>query len=374
MSRHVLCVIDNLGSGGAQRQLVALAHGLARTGHRAAIATYTPGTGLFEGDVGVYGTPHHNVGRGLGHPVGTALAIRRLVRREGFDVVIAFLPAPSLVASLALLGVRGVRLIVSERSSFPRGRPSPADRLVRVLHRRADWITANSFHQTELMRRAFPVVASRLRVIYNGYDVDRFRVSRGPRADGKIRLVAVGRVTQGKNVPNLVEAVRRARSEGLDVSIDWIGRLDDERWSSGHYHEVARCIDAAQLGRAWRWLGEVNDVQQRLADYDGLVHPSHYEGLPNAVCEAFASGVPVLASAVCDHPRLLGAPERGLLFDPEDPASIARAIGTFCFLPSERRAAMGVAARRFAVGQLSLQRMTAQYAELFAERRPIGGG
>jgi glycosyltransferase involved in cell wall biosynthesis len=60
--------------------------------------------------------------------------------------------------------------------------------------------------------------------------------------------------------------------------------------------------------------------------HDALIHPSLYEGLPNAVCEALAAGLPVLISNVCDHPLLVVEGERGFLFDPSDPLSIAMSI------------------------------------------------
>ena len=56
------------------------------------------------------------------------------------------------------------------------------------------------------------------------------------------------------------------------------------------------------LQSSWHWLGERSDIPKLLATTDALIHVSLYEGLPNAICEAFIASTPVIASAVCDHP------------------------------------------------------------------------
>src|SRR5690606_21739605 len=92
--------------------------------------------------------------------------------------------------------------------------------------------------------------------------------------------------------------------------------------------EVDAALAAEGVADRWRWLGRREDVPELMRAHDALVHPAFFEGLPNAVCEALASGLPVLASRVCDHPRLVGE-DRGLLFDPGSPEDIAAALERF---------------------------------------------
>jgi glycosyltransferase involved in cell wall biosynthesis len=54
----------------------------------------------------------------------------------------------------------------------------------------------------------------------------------------------------------------------------------------------------ARISTEWRWLGEREDIREILRSHHALVHPSLYAGLPNAVCEALASGRPALVSDV----------------------------------------------------------------------------
>jgi len=362
--RRVLGVIDNLGSGGAQRQLVNLIQGLSRMGHQTAVFTYARAEGHFDAELRDVGIGIENHPRGAGHPLTTALRLKQLLQEKSYEAIISFMPAPSLVAGLALLGARSTRLVVSERSSFPSGRPTLRDRLMRLLYGRADCITANSHHQAELIRRHLPRLAGRLTTIYNGYDTSRFRVREWTQRAAVLRVVAVGRIMRGKNIENLVQALRLTRQRGHDIRLDWIGRLDNVRWSTGYYRELSALLDASGVGAAWRWLGERKDVPELLADYDALIHPSFYEGLPNAVCEAFAAGLPVLASGVCDHPLLVAPPRRGVLFEPGDVASIADALTGFASLEHSQRRAMGLAAREYALTELSLERMCTAYNAL----------
>ena len=363
-SKRILCVIDNLGSGGAQRQIVNLAIGLKKLGHAAAVFTYSNAPGHFDGELRDAEVPLSNCPRRIGHPTYTILRLRALVQSGKFDGVISFMPIPSFIACVALLGLPTIRLVVSERSSFPTGNPSWEDRMIRALHGRATWVTANSHHQAALMRRGFPRLQERLKTIYNGYDAAQFQVRKWEQASDVLRLVAVGRITTGKNIENLVYALKMSRTQGFDVRLDWIGRLDNVRWASGYYEQISALIDSAGIGSAWRWLGERNDISARLCKYDALVHPSLYEGLPNAVCEAFACGLPVIASNVCDHPVLLVPPQRGFLFNPSDPASIADALMRYACLRVAARGQMGMAARQFALEELSLEKMSSFYSEL----------
>lgn len=363
-SKRVICVIDNLGSGGAQRQLVNLALGLRAAGHHCVVFTYSKEAGHFAGEFAESDIPIENRPRGRGHPFSTAWQLRRLIKAMHAEAVIAFMPAPSLISSMALMAYPSVRLVVSERSTFRSGRPLLRDKFERALHGRADVVTTNSFNQAQLMRVHFPYLANRIVTIYNGFDSANYRAAEMTNETGGLRIVAVGRITPGKNIANLVRAVAAARRQGLTVRLDWIGRLDHDRWTTGFYQDISAVIDTTEIGDGWRWLGERRDVAELLPSYDALIHPSFFEGLPNAVCEAFAAGIPVLASSVCDHPKLVDSPVRGLLFDPARPESIAGSLLQFAALPVEERRAMGVAARAYFECELSKDKMCAAYAAL----------
>jgi glycosyltransferase involved in cell wall biosynthesis len=105
----------------------------------------------------------------------------------------------------------------------------------------------------------------------------------------------------------------------------------------------ARVADAG-LGANICFLGECSDVPSLLAQADILVRPSLLEGLPLAVLEGMAAGLPVVASRVGGTPELVRDGETGFLVEPGDPADLA---GRICSLLGDtaQRTAMGRRAR-----------------------------
>jgi glycosyltransferase involved in cell wall biosynthesis len=86
------------------------------------------------------------------------------------------------------------------------------------------------------------------------------------------------------------------------------------------------------------------DVPAELAAAQFAVHPSHTEGLSNAILEQLAHGLPVIACRVGGNPQLIADGVNGLLVPPADPAALAAAIATVTTDP-ELRTRMAHAAR-----------------------------
>jgi glycosyltransferase involved in cell wall biosynthesis len=147
--------------------------------------------------------------------------------------------------------------------------------------------------------------------------------------DGAPLLIAVGRLVPQKAPLDLVRAFAQVRTLGPAPAL-WIvgrGRLEDS---------LAREIARLGIGDRVRMLGLRSDVPRLLAASDVFVSASHWEGLPVAVLEAMAVGLPVVATGVGDVPRALGV-DSGVLPSPRDPAAIARAVAQLIADPARRR-------------------------------------
>ena len=184
-----------------------------------------------------------------------------------------------------------------------------------------------------------------------------------------MRLLGVGRVGPEKNLLNLITALAEFEAQfGCVPEVGWAGQRD----SSGAGRRYCGRIDDLLSGLPsvrdhWHWLGLQADIASLLGEYDALIHPSLYEGLPNAVCEALAAGMPVLASNVCDHPLLVAEGVRGYLFDPHDPGAIAGAIAKLTQLDPDAWRKFGCNAREYATTHLGVDGMVDNYATLFAD-------
>jgi glycosyltransferase involved in cell wall biosynthesis len=348
---RIICVIDSLGSGGAQRQLVGVACGLKRRGHEVEMFVYHE-NGFFKPELSDSEIPVNSCLKGHRFSPAPVVALRNLVKRVRPGAVLAYLETPSLYSEFACIGLRQMRVIVSERNIAHAKRVSLVRRMKSRAHLLADGVVTNSSVQRAWLEGTFPYLQGRVSTIWNGVDVERFRPSSEPVRRPPSRFLGIGRVVPQKNLHYLVDALAESRERGLDISVDWAGRADD----ASYYRELLEHVSDRGCGTRLRWLGERRDIPELLREYDGLVLPSLWEGLPNVVCEALASGLPAIVSHVSDNPKLVESGVTGLLVDPIRVESLVEAFQKFSGLPFTEVAAWRSNARRFAVENLSMDR------------------
>ncbi len=129
------------------------------------------------------------------------------------------------------------------------------------------------------------------------------------------------------------------------------------------------------------FLGTRKDIPDLLAASDSFVLPSLWEGMPMALIEAMASGLPVVATDVSGTREVMIPGETGLMVPPNDPDQLARAIEEILANPARARA-MGAAGRRRVEASFSAQSQVNEYLALFERNRsnrirrlaPISGG
>ncbi len=176
--------------------------------------------------------------------------------------------------------------------------------------------------------------------------------------DDDVLAVTVANLRRAKGYPTLIEAARLVADQ--EPSIHFVaagqGPLEDE---------LRARVTAAGLDARFRMLGYVPDAARLIAGADLLVLASDHEGLPLAVMEALALGVPVVATRVGGIPELVEDQVNGLLVPPGDPAALAAGIGALADTPTRRRLAAGADARGAQVdGDAAVVRLDEIYAEL----------
>lgn len=362
---NLLCVIDNLGTGGAQRQILNLAVGLHRRGHEVSLYCYTPGALL----------AHYLEKEGLRIQVELKRSrfsldvignLRRHIDRGRYDAVVSFLNTPNFYNVLASRRSKTrPAILVSERFCDMPGDPSRLELAVRQVYRWSDRVVVNSHHQRENFLRKYPWMAGRLLTIYNGYDLGEFRPRPLEPGPGGLRILAVASVSRYKNGLCLVQALDILKREhGLRPHVSWVGQRTRAGDRGAYLRDMEDLIRSAGLSDQWDWLDQRTDVAELFGRHDVLVHPSYGEGLPNVVCEAMACGRPVILSNVLDHPRLITDGVNGFLFEARDPGDLARKIRAFQALPPAERQRLGASGRDFAEKNLTLERYVGEYEEL----------
>jgi sugar transferase (PEP-CTERM/EpsH1 system associated) len=230
------------------------------------------------------------------------------------------------------------------------------------------------------LERDVGVPAGRIRQLYSGVDVERFRPG-GPRATdaagaeagaGARRgptLGTIGRLDPVKNQEALLEAFARLRQRhaGLRLVIVGDGPL------RGHLQSRAQSLGVA--GDV-TFTGSRTDTPELLRSLDVFVLPSVNEGISNTILEAMACGVPVVASSVGGNPELVVDGVCGSLYDPADPQALQQAILPYLGDPALRER-QGRAARERVVQNFSLDSMVGRYLALYDEllaASPARGG
>tara|TARA_R110000824_G_scaffold288508_3_gene476791 strand:- start:125501 stop:126649 length:1149 start_codon:yes stop_codon:yes gene_type:complete len=371
----ILCVIDSLGSGGAQRQMSYLVAGLKQKSHQVELFLYHPGQNHFRSDIDNYEIPIHEVPRS-GHKGFSISVLWSLFRqsRQGFDAIISFQPTANIYSVMANVLNFRCKLIICERSAWA----APRGRIKRLLSWcaaiGANHVVCNSYSHAAHLSQLF-CMSRRVHAIWNGYPKLPI-MERGQCISGQLQEILIAsRVSPEKNGLRLLEALALffARN-GWIPRVSWAGRKETDESSQNYYRVMEEFLTRNPvIASNWNWLGEVKDIQQLYAESDVLILPSLYEGLPNVVCEAMMTGCPVIASNVCDHPKLLGVEERGLLCDPLSPISICTALERFNVMSMEMKIQMVRQARDYVERYLGIERMVDSYEQLLvdAERNKL---
>jgi glycosyltransferase involved in cell wall biosynthesis len=192
-------------------------------------------------------------------------------------------------------------------------------------------------------RRSFPLSSTKVRGIGHGIDVEEFSCGEH-NGDGALRLLVLGRYSPAKGIETILRGVRAAREDGVEVEVELHGTAGSEL-ERRHRRELER-------------LGvELGDPVPRpalpalFARADALVNNMRAGSPDKVVYEAAASCLPVLASNPVFDELVDGFP---LLFDRDDPSSLADRIKTLATMPVDERRRVGRTLRRRVVARHSV--------------------
>jgi glycosyltransferase involved in cell wall biosynthesis len=189
--------------------------------------------------------------------------------------------------------------------------------LAQRLYRSGSTLTAVSHETTERAESIFGIPQAAFEVVPNGMPgPDISPVAPLPRSSGLL-VGHVGQMHPGKGWHLLLEAVDRLRGRGFSVELVLAGKGPDE--------EKARAA-AIERPDYVRFLGLVSNAGRTvIPQLDALVLATWSEGMPMSMVEAFAAGVPVIATAVGGIPEMLTDGVNGLLIE-RNADSIAKAV------------------------------------------------
>lgn len=358
----ILCVIDSLGSGGAQRQLVNLALAFKDKGHEVSFLVY-------HSEPFYYATlKEHGIDiLEVIEPsyIKRLLKMRRVIRNGKYDSVLSFLEAANFICEVSGLPFRKWRLVVGERSANPAILKSFKLRFYRFFHIFADVVVANSYENIKLVKKVNPFLSDKkMQVIYNLIDFEKWQPKSKNyvfRKNGKFNLIVVASHQYLKNLAGLVEAVNLLSDEEKShLVINWYGgdRQDNSKI------DALESINQYGLNDIFNFHEATLDIASRVNEADALGLFSFYEGLPNVVCEAMVNAKPVIASNVSDINLLL---KENMIFDANSANSIAERIKQLLALDEDSLDLISSENKKKALALFDRNYITKSYLKAFSE-------
>jgi len=361
---HVGLLLGSLRVGGAERQFVELARGLAGRGHRVSFFTVYRG-GALEADLyDVAGIEHRSLhgcegGAGWRGVLRSVRSLRAALRSTGPDVLYTALYAANLIGVLASRGT-GVPVVWGVRSAAESVGWKERLPLVvgRAFARSVQGLISNSRRGLDVSR-GWGYRTAEAEVIPNGIRTDRFRPDRTWRTEFRERygfgpkdivVGLVGRNSVAKGHALFLAAAGKAAQ--ADSHLRFVCVTPDKPNGELRDQWRARLGDRAEL---LRFVAGGTEVERIYPGLDLLCSASSGEGFPNVVGEGMAAGLPVLATDVGDTALIVD--ECGTVVPTGDVDALAAGMVEFARMDADRRRRLGREARARVVDHFSVEQL-----------------
>ena len=240
---------------------------------------------------------------------GKFLRIARMqqeLKKINADVLIPFIDTVVVCTYLANLTL-GKKFVYTVRNSPWHDDAGRFSKFMRkIIAKTADAIMLQNREQESFFSASY---RKRIYIVPNPV-AEKFRMCKKENyAETITRLTSVGRLHVQKNFPLLISAVKHIAAENPEVRLEIYGEGDEKK-------SLKALIEQQNLSSVCRLMGRTADVEGVLRETDLFVMSSDYEGMPNALIEALAMGVPSISSDCRTGPRsLMEDGQTGLLFE-----------------------------------------------------------
>jgi L-malate glycosyltransferase len=363
---HVLLVLDQFPKtlGGGERVVLRLAALLPRYGYRASILTFSvhpESSALKSPPCPVYVLPLQRTYDFTAFRA--ALDFRRFLKQQKIQIVQTFFESSDLWAGLLTRTMSNAKLIWSRRDmGILRTRKH------HVAYRLMATAPHAVFAVSEQVRRhgieVDRIDPARIQTIYNGLDLTEWNsVSRPAKAPGEFLIVTVGNIRRVKGHDIFIKAAATIVHHFPKASFCIAGDVLEP----DYFSELKALVQDLNLSDNFSFAGGVTDLHEYLSEADIFVLPSRSEGFSNAIVEAMAASLPVVATSVGGNAEAVKDGITGFIVPPEDPVALSAAIAQLLSDRSQA-VAMGVAGKALATEQFTneamMSRITAAYRNL----------
>jgi glycosyltransferase involved in cell wall biosynthesis len=361
---HVLLVVDQFPEilGGGERIVLKLAALLPRYGYRASILTFSMHPRSLvteEAPCPIYLLPLQRT-----YDLAAAKAavqLKRFIERERVGIVQTFFESSDIWGGFVTKAMTKARLIWSRRDmGILRGRKH--DVAYRLMKSMPDAVFAVSEQVRQHCIEVDGIDPARVFTIYNGLEFTDWAGDFKPaKAPGELLITTVGNIRRVKGHDVFVRAASRLAAQFPEVTFSIAGDVLDQ----AYFEELQALIRDLNLSGRFHFAGGVKNLRAYLSAADIFVLPSRSEGFSNALVEAMAAALPIVATAVGGNTEAVKDGVNGLIVPADDEAKLSEAIARLISNPAEAKA-MGAAGQAIAASRFTTEAMMNQIAEIYA--------
>jgi len=343
---HILLVIDQIPKvlGGGERIALRIAELLPQYGYRASIITYSAyldSITLKSPPCPIYLLPlkcTYDITALLG-----AFDLSYFICRHRIELVQTFFESSDLWAGFVTKTMSSAKLIWSRRDMGILR--SCKHRLAyRMMACFPDAVFAVSEHVRQYCIDVDRIDSCRVHTIYNGLNLSDWNTTfSSPKVSGGAHITSVGNVRRVKGYDILIKAAALVVAYFPNASFSIAGDVLE----LDYYYELQALIRDLNLNDRFHFVGGITNIIHHLCTADIFVLPSRSEGFSNALVEAMAASLPVIASNVGGNAEAIIDGVNGLLIPPDDPNALFAAIIRLLSDPTQAKA-MGSAGNAFA--------------------------
>jgi glycosyltransferase involved in cell wall biosynthesis len=372
---RIAYVVAALRPGGAERQMLTLAERLPKDLFHVSFLVLSGPAEYDERGASAGATIRHVGAAPAADAFGPSKVLRRLRKtatfvktaREGrYDIIDAWLYPFDVLAAVSRPFTRVPVVISGRRNLDPHESFGRAGGIVdSIADRMTDMVVANSTAAADYALAHERLDPAKVRIIRNGVELPSpERVDRGIRQelgfeDDQLVIGCVANYLPVKRHDLLIEAFASVVKSFPNARLALVG--------DGPMRPAMEArIMAEGLDKRTRLVGSVADAPSIIGAFDIAVQASRSEGLPNALLEAAAAGLPIVATAAGGTSEIVRDGDTGLLVPIEDPAALASAL-LRALTDAELRRRLGGSARARVATVFAMDRFVSEFADLYRE-------
>lgn len=338
--KKVLISITSLFGGGAERVASFWANELVKHGYDVSILVMYRGKNEYSlvDEVKVYSVTKDFDEYLSTNKFETYRRLRHFIKLIMPETNICLLPRMQEWFYLATIGMKMKRIETVRVSPWVAVPNKKEEYLWKIVFNKADRVILQTQSQGDFFSKA---VQNKCICISNPIS-DKFICNIRERNGPVRRFVAMGRVSEQKNYPMMIKAFVDAHNTHKDIKLDIYG-IGEEIY----FRSINELIASFNASDYIMLHGQTNQVPRVLLEADAFLMSSDYEGLPNALIEAMASGLVCISTKCPTGPEdLIKNGQNGFLVDVDDVEGLKEAINRVVILDSEQIKLIGAEAHK----------------------------